>query len=102
MTRSLWACWFAVLVGIVIVGAAQAPTVPIAPKPPELTEVQRLQLQVQMQRIEIAQLRAQAAQRDFDEARNELQKLATSLQVAGYDLDLQRLVYVKQPSSVKK
>ena len=45
--------------------------------------------------IELAQLRAQAAQREFDGARDELQKLVVSLKVEGYTLDLQSLTYTK-------
>lgn len=67
------------------------------PKPPALTEVQKLTLQTLLQRIEIAQLRAQAAQRDFEQARDEAQKLLSVLQVPGYTLDLQTGVYTVTP-----
>jgi hypothetical protein len=64
---------------------------------PELKELERLKLQNLAQRIELAQLRAQAAQREFDAAREELSKLVLSLKIDGYSLDLQTLTYVKDP-----
>jgi hypothetical protein len=81
----------------------QAPTAP-PPKPdtPTLTEVQRLQIQTLAQKLEIAQLKAQAAQRDFDSARDELSKLVVALKVEGYTLDLQTLSYTKDPPPQKK
>lgn len=63
---------------------------------PALNNEQKLQLQVISQRIEIAQLRAQAAQREFDIARADLQSLLKSLEKDGYTLDLQTLMYVKK------
>lgn len=66
-------------------------------QPPALTEVQRLQLQNLTQRLELAQLRAQAAQREFDDARVEITKLLTALKVDGYTLDLATLSYTKDP-----
>ena len=67
---------------------------------PALTDVEKLQLQVISQKLEIAQLKAQAAQRDFDAAREEFSKLLASLQKEGFTLDLQKLEYVLTP--VKK
>jgi hypothetical protein len=68
-----------------------------AQTPPTISEVQRLRLQNLSQRIELAQLRAQAAQREFDAAREELSTLVVSLKVEGYSLDLQTLTYTKDP-----
>lgn len=55
---------------------------------PVLTEVQRLQLQVAAQNLEIARLN--------------LEKVYASLQIKGYDLNLQTLTYVKQEPKVPK
>lgn len=66
------------------------------PAPPALTEIQKLQLQNIAQRIEIAQLRYQAAQREFDGAREDLTKLMATLKVEGYTLDLATLTYQKE------
>lgn len=71
------------------------------PNGPTLTEVQKLQIQVLSQRLEIAQLRAQAAQRDFDAARLEITKLLQTLEVEGYTFDIATLSYTKNPE-VKK
>jgi hypothetical protein len=65
---------------------------------PALTDVQKLQVQNLLQSIEIAQLKAIAAQRDFDVAKETLLKLAASLQRDGYDLDLQALRYTPKPA----
>ena len=65
-------------------------------KAPTLTAEQKLQLQVISQKLEIAQLKAQAAQRDFDAARADLQALLKALDKEGYTLDLQLLTYVKK------
>ncbi len=80
------------LLGLGLSMRAQAP-------PPDLSEVQRLQLQVLSQQIELAQLRAQQAQADFDKARTALTTLLQTLAQPGYDLDLQRLVYVPTPAA---
>jgi hypothetical protein len=53
---------------------------------PTLSDVQKLRLLTTVQRVEIAQLRAQAAQR-------ELADLLKSFQVQGYTLDLDTLTY---------
>ena len=69
---------------------------------PELTEVQKLKIQNLTQRIEIAQLRAQAAQREFEAARNEITQLIQTLQVEGYTLSLETLSYTKNPEPPKE
>ncbi len=71
-----------------------------AADPPVLTETQKLQIQNLAQQLEIAQLRAAAAQQQFTNAKDELTRLLTSLKVEGYDLDLQTFTYTKSP--VKK
>ncbi len=62
-------------------GAQPNPTTP-----PTLTDVQKLTLLTTVQRFEIAQLRAQAAQR-------ELQTLLKSLEIQGFTFDLQTMSY---------
>jgi hypothetical protein len=64
---------------------------------PTLKDTEKLQLQVISQKLEIAQLKAQAAQSDFDRARDEWSKLVLSLQKDGYTLNLEKLEYVKVP-----
>jgi hypothetical protein len=77
---------------------AQAPaSLPI----PTLTTEQKLQIQNVAQKMQIAQLQSQAAQRDFDAARVELQTLLKSLEKDGYTLDLQTLTYTKKEPSKK-
>ena len=71
-----------------VAGAAEAPT---------LTDAQRWQVTAVMQRIELAQLRAQLAQRDFDQAKAELLGLAKALHVEGFDLDLATMTYRAVP-----
>jgi hypothetical protein len=65
--------------------------------PPTLTELQKLKLQNLTQRLEIAQLRAQAVQRDFDTARGELTQLLQSFEVKGYTFNVETLTYTKNP-----
>jgi hypothetical protein len=65
---------------------------------PTLTDVQKLQIQNLAQRMEIAQLRAQQAQQDYDAARKDAAALVQTLQVPGYTLDLQTLNYVPVPA----
>lgn len=80
---------------VTLMACASFAQTPTPPTTPTLTEVQRLQLQTVSQRIELAQLRAQAAQVEYDKARNDLQALLKSLQKDGYTLDLQTLTYTK-------
>jgi hypothetical protein len=73
-----------------------------APKAaPSLTQEQKLTLQTIAQRIEIAQLKAQQAQSDFDRARQDLAASLKALQVEGYTLDLNTLSYTKKPDAKK-
>lgn len=64
---------------------------------PLLTDVERLQLQAVFQQMEIAQLKAQVVQAEFDKAKAAANALMHSLQKPGYALDVQRLVYVLTP-----
>ncbi len=79
------------VVGSAVDGRAEEPT-------PTLTKEQRLEIQVLMQTIEIAQLKAQAAQRDFDAAKDALVKLSEAWRREGYTLDVQRGIYVPNPT----
>lgn len=84
---------FAVLLAGSFTAVAQEEDV----KPPELTEVQKLRIRVLTQRLEIAQLRSQMAQRDFDTAKTELTQLMQSLTVGDYTLDLETMTYTRNP-----
>lgn len=64
--------------------------------PPSLSEMERLKIQVNVQRLEIAQLKAQAAQAEFDKAREDFNRLVLSLQKDGYTLDLEKFIYTKK------
>ena len=86
---ALLAC--ALLLAAPVLGQSGAPTVP---------ELDQLKIRVQVQAIEIAQLKAQAAQRDFDAAREALRVLVAGLDRPGYTLDLQTLSY--QPIEGRK
>lgn len=68
-------------------------------KTPTLTETQKLQFRNLSQQIEIAQLRAQLAQRDFEMARRDMAQLAASLAVKGFTLDVASLTYRADPPS---
>lgn len=65
---------------------------------PKLTEIQSLQLKNALLRFELARVRAQAAQSDLEQAGAAATALVQSLQVAGYGLDVDRMVYVAKPS----
>jgi hypothetical protein len=80
----------AIVLVLALVGAAFAQDA----QAPQLTDVQKLQLQNAAQRVEIAQLRAQQAMGEFE-------RLVQSLQVQGYELDLQKLTYVKKDEPKK-
>lgn len=58
-------------------------------KPPSLSDVQKLQVQNALQRLEIAQLRLQAAQQDAN-------TVLKSLTIPGWKLDLSTLTYTKE------
>lgn len=64
---------------------------------PTLSDLQKLQIQTLAQQMELAQLRAQLAQRDFDQAKSALVQLVTTLHRDGYELDLQTLTYRPAP-----
>lgn len=63
---------------------------------PTLTVEQKQAIKILGLGIENAQLRAQAAQRDFDQSRTELTALLQSLDREGYLIDLGTMAYVKR------
>lgn len=60
---------------------------------PAISETQRLQITNISQALELAQLRAQLAQRDFDQARERLRALLLQLERPGYVFDVQTMTY---------
>lgn len=107
MRRLTWILpMLAIVIGVVGIFACAAGEDVFAQEKdsPALTDVQKLQIQNVAQRMEIAQLRAQQAQRDFESARAEAEKLIASLQVQGYTLDLQTMTYqaVPKPAELPK
>lgn len=91
------------LVGVVLAIVLLVVTAALAQSPssPALTVEQKQAIQILAQRIELAQLRAQAAQSEFDRARGELASMLQSLQKDGFDLNLQTMEYVKKPAATK-
>lgn len=71
----------------VVAAAAQAP------EAPTLSDAQRWHVVALMKDIEVAQLRAQLAQKDLEAATSEASRVLRSLQVAGYTLDVGTLTY---------
>ncbi len=69
--------------------------------PPTLSEIEKLKIDNLAKRLEIAQLKAQNAQADFDKARTEITALVQSLQKDGYDLDLQTFTYTPKKAEKK-
>jgi len=67
-------------------------------KAPTVSDMQKLKVQNLALRLDNAQLRAQVAQADYEKTRIELTTMIQSLQVEGYDLDLQTLTYTKKTS----
>ena len=70
-------------------------------KEPVLSEVNRLQLQNHLQRLEISQLKAQAALRDFEVAKTDLSRLMEKLKVDGFNLDVTTMTYTPIPKAPK-
>lgn len=64
---------------------------------PVLTETDRLRIIALSQAMEIAQLKAQAAQRDYDQARDRMRAFLKSVEQPGYLLDLSTLTYQPAP-----
>lgn len=107
MMRTLvWTCVFVIsLMGAPWGQETQAPAAPSATaavQAPALTKENKLELENLRQRLEIAQLKAQAAQVEFDTAKVQLQQLLGTLTKPGYRLDLEKMEYVKLPDAPKK
>lgn len=66
---------------------------------PTLSDVDRLSLQNLALVMEVAKLRAEVAQRDYDQARERLRALVQAAERPGYVLDLQTLTYQPAPAS---
>jgi hypothetical protein len=89
------------LAGVVAAVSAQAPTATVVADdagrlsvaPPTLTDVQRLQVQVLVQRLEIAQLKARAIEQEFETVKARLLEVSKALEVPGYELNLNTLTY---------
>jgi hypothetical protein len=90
---------------VVATVSAQSPSSegppPLVPPPPSLSELNRLKLQNVVHRMEIAQLRSQVAERDFQTAKSEYDELMKALAIEGYTLDLQSLTYQKVIGKLK-
>ncbi len=66
-------------------------------KAPELTPDQKKDLTITLQQVQIAQLRADQAQREYREVTAAAQKQLDALQKPGFQLDITKLEYVAQP-----
>lgn len=64
---------------------------------PVLAEIEQLRYKTYLQQMQIAQLQAQAAQRDFEVAQSAAVELNKRLQRPGYTIDWQRGIYVAAP-----
>lgn len=88
-----------ILIGILLMGWmtawSQQPTSDTPPPSPVLSREQKLEIQNLIQKLEIAQLKAQAAQRDFEAAKEELSRITMSLRKEGWELNLETLEYRK-------
>jgi hypothetical protein len=95
MKRTVFVVGVLVMVWAVIGLAQGPPPVPTPPDSPVLTEVQKLQLQNAIQKMQLAQAAIQLAQVEFDKSRDSAQALLKGLQVPGYELNLETMTYVK-------
>jgi hypothetical protein len=101
---------FALALACIGAPAAQAPAPKADPPPaaaadakaPPLSDVQKLQIQNLAQRLELAQTQIRAAQLEYERSAQALTQLVHTLQVPGFDLDLQRLEYVAKPPAPGK
>ena len=90
---------FVVVVLVVAFAGTAWGQAPAAPTP--ITDVHKLTIKNLAQQMTIAQLSMEKAQRDFTEAQEALTRLVQSLQVPGYDLNLQTFEYMKKPDPPK-
>lgn len=87
----------AIAIGAVLLVAAVAIGAPAIGEVPVLADVDRLRIQALALRMENAELKAQAAQRDYDQARDQLRTVLQQLQKPGFLLDLETLAYRPAP-----
>ncbi len=115
MTRLMYAGLIGLLLSASVVAQQPASEKPKAEAPatvkaspaadkltaPALTTEQKQAVQLVLQRLENAQLRAQLAGNDFEKARGDLGALVQGLQVPGFDLNLQTFEYSKKAEPPK-
>jgi hypothetical protein len=91
------------IAAVVTMLALQAPPViPASFIPPVVSPEDKAHILVLAQQIEIAQLKSQLAQKDFEVARDQLVALAEKMKKEGWNLDLSNPAdpkYVKTPDS---
>ena len=93
-------------IGTMVFAQDKPPVVAVAD--PTLTEVQKLQLQNTIQKMQLAQAAIQLAQVEFERSRDSAQTLLKTLQVPGYELNIETMTYTKivapspLPATVKK
>jgi hypothetical protein len=102
----------ALFAGMLQTPPSTAPAAPGAPQtapttsspsaaPPVLSDAQKVQVRLLTQQLEIASLRAQLAQADFEKTQTALRALVESWRVPGYELDVSTLSFVKLPEKPK-
>jgi hypothetical protein len=87
---------------LVLVAALLSATVQAQPVAPSLTEVQKLQVQLALSRLEAAQMRLQLASDEFQRARLEAQDMLASLDKPGWRLNIQKFEYEVKPEPGSK
>jgi len=88
----------AIAIGAVLLVAAVAIGAPAIGEVPTLADVDRLKLQNLALAMEVARLRAEAAQRDYDQARDAARVLLQQLERPGFTFDPSTLAYRPVPS----
>lgn len=102
LTMGLWMVSAGLVAALLMAASLDARQAPPEVKPaPMLAVEQKQAIQILAQQIELAQLRAQVAQNDFNKASRELATLLQSLQKDGFDLNLQTMEYTKKPEPTK-
>jgi hypothetical protein len=96
-TRRLCALAILILWPPIHARAQSTPVQPAEATTPTLTEVERLRIQVALQRFQIAQLRLEGVQREWEEARQALLARLKEVEREGYELDLETLTYRPKP-----
>jgi hypothetical protein len=81
------------LVLLVLFAVAFVGHVATAPKTPILTEVQKLHLQLAVQRVELAQRNVLLAQQEMQASQQAAQALLKSLMVPGFQFDFGTMTY---------